>query len=257
MNATQSTAAALALLSATSVVAAAPTPAELVERAIRAAGGRQAISHLPHLEKKGTVENPRRPGRRSEILLRERSDGAYRQEVTFEFRGRKATPVEFYDGVVVKRRFRTTWDDLPADEAREAAAHRLPFLLGVDPAKARLVGETTEADVAALELQVPDGDGTATLWIAKDDGRLVGLEHAGTSASGMGTKEDVVRKLVFRDHRPVGDLVLPHDVETLEDGSPVSRVRWSSIRALDEFDPEWVRVPDPTRRFIPSEELAF
>ena len=71
------------------------------------------------------------------------------------------------------------------------------------------------------------------------------------------TKEEVQRRLLFSDYREVGDLLLPFDVATFEDGSTTAHMRYESIMVLDAFDPAWVRVPDPTRRFIPSEELAF
>ena len=73
----------------------------------------------------------------------------------------------------------------------------------------------------------------------------------------MGTKEEVQRKVVHRDYRKVGALLLPFDVETIEDGKPVSRMRYETIETLESFDPAWLRIPDPTRRYIPSEELAF
>jgi hypothetical protein len=235
-----------------------PTASELVERAIAAHGGRDALAAYPNLEMTGTYESfGRMAGRRSDAVYRERADGAYRMEITFEFRGRKVTPIVFYDGEVVKRRFSRGWDDLPVDEATEEAAHRLNYLLTLDPGEARVEGPGTEADVAVWSLSVPDGRDRAVLHLAQDDGRLVSMEYPGTSADGMGTKEEVQRKLVHRDHRKVGALLLPFDVETIEDGQPASRMRYETIELLEKFDPAWLRVPDPTRRFIPSEELAF
>ena len=249
---------ALTLLGSSSVAAAEPPSAKrLLEAAIEAHGGVSALEDFPHLEMEGTVENPRRPGRRTPVVLRERSDGAYRREITFERRGRKFTPVTFYDGKVVKRRFRTTWDDLPTVEAEEGAAHRLPFLLGVSAADARVEGAGHEGDVDTWRVSVPDGRDRTVLHFAQEGGHVVALEYPGTSAGGMGTKEDVVRKHVYRDFRSVGDVLLPFDVETSEKGSPVSRARHESVRVLDAFDEEWIRVPDPSRRFIPSQELAF
>jgi len=235
-----------------------PAPGALLERAIAVHGGRAALAAWPDLELAGTYESlGRRAGRRSDLLLRERADGAYRREITLEFRGREIRAVQFYDGQAVKRRFSSAWDDLPLDESVEQAAHRLPYLLGLEAADARFDGEAVEADVPVWLLSFPDGRDRATLALAQDDGRLVALEYPGTSASGMGTKEDVRRKVVYRDHREVGALLLPFDVETLEDGQPVSRVRYETIEPLASWDPDWLRVPDPTRRFIPSEELAF
>jgi hypothetical protein len=236
----------------------APTAGELVERAIEVHGGRDALSAFPDLELVGTYESfGRRAGRRSDATFRERADGAYRREVTFEFRGRKMTPVVFYDGEVVKRRFSRGWDDLPTDESAEQAAHRLTFLLTLDLDEAHVEGAGTEDDRPVWSLSVPDGRDRAVLHLAQDDGRLLALEYPGISAEGMGTKEEVRRKVVHRDHRKVGALLLPFDVETIEDGKPVSRMRYETIELLESFDPAWLRIPDPTRRYIPSEELAF
>jgi len=67
----------------------------------------------------------------------------------------------------------------------------------------------------------------------------------------------VQRKLIFRDYRRVEDLTLPFDVEVIEKGSPTVRSRYETIVELADFDPDWLRVPDPARRFIPAEELSF
>ena len=239
--------------------AAAQSASDLIDRAIAAHGGRSALASLPDLELRGTSESltGRSAGRRSDVVWRERADGAYRRESTLEVRGRKVTPVEFFDGSARKRRFGQAWDDLPVDEPREVAAHRLPFLLGAAAADPKLEGETTFADVACWQLSVADGRDRAKLYLAKDDGRAVGIEYPGTSADGMGTRKDVRRTVTWRDHRKVGGLLWPFDVETSEDGTPVSRLRFETITVLGAFDPGWLRVPDPTRRFIPPEELAF
>lgn len=235
-----------------------PTAGDLVNRAIEAHGGRAALERYPHLELKGTAESfGRRAGSRSDVVYRERGDGAYRREMTMEFRGRKVTPVEFYDGEVRKRRFTGSWDDLPVDEAAEQATHRLTLLLSVDVARAEALGAATEDDRAVWQVAVPDGEGRAVLSFAQDTGHLVALQYPGTSAAGMGTKEAVERKVYFADLRQVGDLLLPFDVATFEDGSQTGHLRFETIEVLDEFDPVWLRIPDPTRRFIPSEELAF
>jgi hypothetical protein len=236
----------------------APAAAELLRRAIEAHGGAAALGSLPHLELTGTVESfGRRAGAQSDLLARERADGAYRREVVVDFRGRKTTMIEFYDGETRKRRFRTSWDDLPTVEADEAKAHRLNFLLTIDAAAATVDGAGLEGDRRVWLLSVPDGRGRAVLALDQESGLLLSLAYPGTSAAGMGTKEDVQRKLEFRDHRPVGDLLLPFDVATLEDGSATARVRYATIVRLDAFDPAWLTVPDPTRRFVPPEELAF
>jgi len=250
--------AAVALVPPPAAATDPPSANALIDGAIAAHGGRDALSAYPHLEMTGSYESfGRGAGRRSDLVYRERGDGAYRREITFEFRGRKVTPIEFYDREVVKRRFFRGWDDLPTDEAAEGAAHRLTWLLTLDPSEARVEGAGTEADVAVWSLSVPDGRDRAVLHLAQDDGRLVALEYPGTSAEGMGTKEEVQRKLIYRDHRQVGALLLPFDIEWSEDGQPRARLRFDTIEPLDEFDPAWLRVPDPTRRFIPSEELAF
>jgi hypothetical protein len=235
-----------------------PSADDLILRAIAVHGGRDALATYPSLEMRGTYESfGRGAGRRSDLVCRERADGAYRREITFEFRGRKITPIELYDGEVVKRRFFRGWDDLPVDEAAESAAHRLTWLLTLDPAEARVEGQATEADVAVWSVSVPDGRDRAVLHLAQDDGRLVALDYPGTSAEGMGTKEAIRRKLVYRDYRNVDGLLLPFDVESFEDGQPDTRLRYDTVVVLEKFDPAWLRAPDPTRRFIPSEELAF
>jgi len=249
---------ALAVLASSSRAQDAPAPRDLVQRAIEAHGGAAALKSYPDLEMKGTSESfGRRAGRRSDIVYRERGDGAYRREMTLEFRGRKFTPVEFYDGEVRKRRFTRGWDDLPVDEAVEGARHRLTLLLDLDTAAAEALGAGTEGDRAVWRVGVPDGDGQAVLSFDQQEGYLVAIEYPGTSAAGMGTKEDVDRKVIHADFRPAGPLVLPFDVATFEDGSPVGHLRFESVEVLESFDPAWLRVPDPTRRFIPSEELAF
>lgn len=249
----------LASMSASGAVAAPPSAADVIDRAIAVHGGKAALASYPSLEMKGTTESTsgRGAGRRSDVTIRERSDGAYRRESTFEFRGRKVTPVEFFDGTACKRRFGQTWDDLPIDEAKEGVAHRLPFLLPLAEKDPRVEGEGTEADIACWTISVADGRDRATLSFAQDDGRLLGIDYPATSAEGMGTKKDVRRKLVFRDHRKVGVLMLPFDVESFEDGTPDSRLRLDTVRVLDAFAPAWIRVPDATRRFIPPEELSF
>lgn len=250
--------AAAALVSLQTSATDPPSASDLIDEAIKAHGGREALSSYPHLEMTGSYESfGRGAGRRSDLVYRERADGAYRREITFDFRGRQTTPIEFYDGEVVKRRFFRGWDDLPTDEAAEGAAHRLTWLLTLDPTEARVEGQGTEADQSVWSVSVPDGRDHAVLHLAQDNGRLVSLEYPGTSAEGMGTKEEVQRKLIYRDHRRVGALLLPFDIESSEDGQPEARLRFDTIELLEEFDPAWLRVPDPTRRFIPSEELVF
>jgi hypothetical protein len=52
-------------------------------------------------------------------------------------------------------------------------------------------------------------------------------------------------------------LKLAFDVEELRDGSLQARSRFDTVVVLDSFDPTWLAVPDPARRYIPGEELAF
>ena len=235
-----------------------PSAEDLVRGAIEAHGGSSAIEGYPDLEMTGTAESFRGgSGRRYDIVYRERADGGYRREMTLEFRSRKWTPVEFYDGEIRKRRYSRGWDDLPIDEPAEGAAHRLPMLLSLDLGEAEVAGAATESDRAVWQIRIPDGRDTAVLSFDRESGLLVAIEYPGTSAAGMGTKEEVQRKLVFLDHRPVGDLMLPYEIVTYEDGGQTGHLRFETIEILEMFDPMWVRVPDPTRRFIPSEELAF
>lgn len=248
---------ALALAPAALFAADAPPPKELIEKAIAVHGGRAALAALPSTESRGSYESNRRGTTRVwPVVWYERTDGAYRTELSIDFRGRKVTMIELYDGKVCKRRFGTSWDDMPLDEARERATHRLGFLAeaaGRNPVGA---GEGTEGGVDVWRVEVPDGRGTATLSFSKEDGHLVALEYPGTEAEGMGTKKEVLRKLVFRDLRKVGPLVLPFDVERTTDGKPDGRLRFESIVPLRDFDEAWLKVPDPRRRFIPSDELA-
>lgn len=252
---------AVLLLAGVTVAAAMepPSAVEILDRAVAVHGGKAALASYPSLEMKGTTESVsgRGAGRRSDVTIRERADGAYRRESTVEFRGRKITPVEFFDGTACKRRFGQTWDDLPVDEAIEAAAHRLPFLLSAEGRDPRVEGAGTEADVPCWRISVADGRDRAMLSFAQDDGRLLAIDYPGIQAAGMGTKKEIRRKMVFRDHRGVGALLLPFDVEAFEDGTPDSRLRLDTVEVLDAFAPAWIRVPDPTRRFIPPEELSF
>ncbi len=233
------------------------SPKGIIERAVAFHGGAKTLAALPNLESHGMLETSGRWGARSLPFVHyDRGDGSYRNETTFERRGRKTTVVEFYDGKICKRRFGTSWDDLPLDEPRERAAHRITFLLAALDRTATAAGEGTEAGAEVVRVQVPDGRGQATLSLAKDDGRLVAMEFPGIEADGMGTKKEVVRKLVFRDVKKVGAVLVPFDVELFKDGSPDGRIRYERIELLKEFDEAWLQVPDPRRRFIPSDELA-
>lgn len=247
---------AVALLG-TAAAAEPPTAKGLLERAIEVHGGRGALAPWPSLESRGVYESTGRGGgRTSPFSLWERGDGAYRMEVTFEFRGRKVTMIELYDTTIHKRKFGTGWDDLPLDEAKERAAHRLDLLLAALDRSPKVVGEEAEDGVDCWKVSFPDGRGSATLWLAKDDGRLVAMEYPAVDAGGMGTKEEVVRRLVFRDLRRVGKLLLPFDVEWTKDGKPDGRFRAEVILPIAAWDDGWLALPDPRRRFIPPDELA-
>ncbi len=238
--------------------AAPPTAHALLDRAIAFHGGREALGAWPSLELKGQLElTGRAAGRSAELVARERGDGAYRRETTSDFRGTKVTTTEIYDRSTCKRRSRSGWDTLPLDEPREEAEHRVPFLLQAAERKPTVAGSGTEGDTAVWYVEVPDGRGTARLGLAQDDGRLVSLEFPGTKAEGLGVKEDVTKKVVFRDPRPVGRVRLAFDEERFSDGAPDGRLRLESVTALDAFDRAWLEVPDAADRFVPSEELAY
>jgi hypothetical protein len=238
--------------------AAPPAATALVERAIEFHGGRAALSDWPSLELKGQLElTGRAAGRSAEFVGRERGDGAYRRETTFDFRGSKITTTEIFDRSTCKRRFRSGWDALPLDEAREEAEHRVPFLLQAAERKPTVVGPGTEGETVVWYVDVPDGRGTARLGLAQDDGRLVSLEFPGTKAEGLGVKEDVTKRVVFRDPRPVGRVRLAFDEERFSDGTPDGRLRLASVTVLPAFDSAWLAVPEAADRFVPSEELAY
>lgn len=249
---------AVALLSTSALRAQTPDARGLVEKAITFHGGRAALASMPHFKATGTYEGGgRMAGRTVDALYYERADGGLRAEVTFEFRGRKVTAVTMYDGTMCKRRFRSTWDDIPLDENRERAAHRLPFLLAASTRDPVVAGEGTEAGTDVWRVEVPDGRGKAVLSLARDDGRLVALEYPGTEAEGMGTKKEVTRKLVYHGFRTVGGVQMPSDTELFKDGVFEGRVRIDTFEVIDTWDDGWLQVPDPRRRFIPGEELAF
>ena len=242
---------------AVSSAAQTPDAKSVLEKAIVFHGGREALRSLPDVKSTGTMElSGRMAGRTVDAVFYERGDGRLRSEVTFEFRGRKVTSVTMYDGEMCKRRFRSTWDDMPLDENRERAAHRLPFLLEALERDPVLAGSGAEAGVDVWQVEIPDGRGKAVLSFAQDDGRWVALEYPGTKAEGMGTKEEVTRKLIFHAHRDVGGVKMPADTEQLEDGSLASRVRIEKTEIIQEWDDAWLQVPDPRKRYIPNEELA-
>ncbi len=248
---------ACVLLAASPEPAASADPAALLEMAIAVHGGRSALASLPHFKGTGTYEpGGRFAGRSLDVVVYERGDGGRRTEVTFEFRGRKGTSIEIYDGKMCKRKFGSTWDDLPPDENRERAAHRVSILLDALERGPKAAGEGSEAGAEVYRIEIPDGRGTATLSIAKDDARLVAIEYPATDAEGMGTKEEVVRKIVHHAFERVGGARLPTDLEVLKDGSLEGRMRFETVHEIREWDDEWLRVPDPRRRFIPPEELA-
>ncbi len=249
---------ALLFLGAVPLRAEAPEARALLEKAIAFHGGRAALQAMPHWKASGTYEGGGRlVGRAMDAVYYERADGALRTEVAFEFRGSTRTTVTMYDGTMCKRRSRSTWDDIPLDENRERAAHRLPFLLqalSLDPVVA---GEGEEAGAAVWRVEVRDGRGKAVLSLAKDDGRLVALEFPGTEAEGMGTKKDVVRKFVYHGFEKAGAVQVPADIEMFMDGVFDGRLRFERIEVIKEWDDAWLQLPDPRRRFIPGEELAF
>ena len=236
-----------------------PDPKELLETSIVFHGGKEALASLPDVKETGTIETPgRSAGRARDLVVYERGDGGRRTEVVFEFRGRQVTAIEIYDGKMCKQRFGSGWDDLPLDENRERAAHRIDLLLRALDRAPTLAGEATEAGAAVWQVAIDDGPrGKAVLSLAKEDGRLVAIAYPGTEAEGMGTKKDVTRKVVFHAFQPVGGLKLPSDIETLKDGTFDGRMRFERIEAITAWDDGWLQVPDPRRRYIPSDELAF
>lgn len=247
----------LCLQVVSSAMAQTPDAKSVLERAIAYHGGRAALQALPDVKLTATLElGGRFAGRSVDAVFYDRGDGGQRSEVTFEFRGRKITAVTMYDGEMCKRRFRTTWDDMPLDENRERAAHRLPFLLDALERNPVLVGAGTEAGIDVWQVEVPDGRGKALLSFAQDDGHWVALEYPGTKAEGMGTKEEVTRKLVFHADHDVGGVKMPSDTEQLENGSFVSRIHVQSAEIIADWDDAWLQVPDPRKRYIPNEELA-
>jgi hypothetical protein len=237
--------------------AAAPDPRALLEASIARHGGRAALEAMANFKAVGTLEpGGRWAGRTLDAVVYERADGGRRTEVTFEFRGRKGTFIEIYDGVMCKQRFSTSWDDLPLDENRERVENRVSVLLSAADRSPTLAGEGTEAGVEVWRVALAGEKGTTTLSVAKDDDRLIAVEYPGTEAEGMGTKKEVVRKVVHHAFRAVGGVVLPTDIEIFKDGSLDGRWRYETVEEIREWDDEWLRVPDPRRRFIPPEELA-
>jgi len=234
-----------------------PDASALLERAIEFHGGREALASLPDVKAVGIYEpGGWLAGRTLDAVVYDKADGSRRVEVDFEFGGRKGTWVEIYDGATCKRRSRGTWDDIPVDQNRERAAHRLPILLEVLGRSPEVAGEGNEAGSAVWLVTFPDGRDRAVLSLAKQDGHVVAIEYPGTSAQGMGTEKEVRRKLVFRAFRETGGVMLPTDIEVLEDGSFNERWRFERLETIRDWDDEWLRIPDPRRRFIPSEEQA-
>ena len=240
-------------------LAQSPDPKALLEKSIAFHGGKAALASLPDVKETGTIETPgRSAGRARDFVAYERGDGGRRTEVTFEFRGRQVTAIEIYDGKMCKQRFGSGWDELPLDENRERAAHRLDLLLRALDRAPSLTGEGTEAGAPVWQVAIDDGPrGKATLSLAKDDGRLVAIEYPGTEAAGMGTKKDVTRKVVYHAFQPVGAVKLPSDIEMVKDGTFDGRMRFERMEAVPDWDDGWLQVPDARRRFIPPDELAF
>lgn len=260
MSATLRGPAAVAIVLTLGLAAHAESPdaVDLLNKAIGYHGGRAAIEAMPHVKAKGTLEpGGWLAGRTLDLVAYERADGARRTEVTFEFRGRKGTSIELYDGVMCKRRFSSSWDDLPLDENRERVAHRISILVDALAKSPETLGDGREADVDVWRVEIPDGRGTAVLSLAKDDGRLVALEYPGIQAEGMGTKKEVQKKIVHREFKRVGGVALPSDIEILVDGTFDARLRFETMEPIKSWDDDWLRVPDPTRRFVPPEELAY
>ena len=252
-------AALLVLAVSGAALAQTPDPKDLLEKAIAFHGGKEALASLPHVKGTGTIEMPgRSAGRARDLVVYERGDGGRRMEVVYEIRGRQVTAIEIYDGKMCKQRFGSNWDELPLDENRERAAHRVNLLLQAIDRAPSLSGEGTEAGAAVWQVAIDDGPrGKAVLSLAKDDGRLVAMEYPGTEAEGMGTKKDVTRKIVFHAFQPVGAVKLPSDIEMVKDGTFDGRMRFERMEAIKDWDDGWLQVPDPRRRFIPTEELAF
>jgi len=235
-----------------------PDARALIESSIDRHGGRAALEEMADFKAVGSLEpGGRWAGRTLDAVVYERADGGRRTEISFEFRGRKGTSIEIYDGTMCRRRFSTTWDDLPLDENRERAEHRVSLLLPALDRSPEVTGEGMEAGAEVWTVELPGDEGRTTLYLAKDDARLVAVEYPGTDAAGMGTKEEVVRKVVHHDFRQVGGVVLPVDIEIFKDGSLEGRWRYETIEQIAEWDDGWLRVPDPRRRFIPPEELAY
>lgn len=236
---------------------AAPDAGTLIETSITRHGGRAALEAMANFKAVGSLEpGGRWAGRTLEAVVYERADGGRRTEITFEFRGRKGTSIEIYDGAMCKRRFSTSWDDLPLDENRERVENRVSVLLSARDRSPEMVGEGTDAGVEVWRVALAGEKGKTVLALAKDDGRLIAVEYPGTEAEGMGTKKEVLRKIVHHAFRSVGRVVLPTDIEVLKDGSLDGRWRYDTVEEIREWDDEWLRVPDPRRRFIPPEELA-
>lgn len=256
-------AAMLVLVTATvaTVGAGMPTlaadPVKLIERAIETHGGAATLRSLPSFKATGRLEpGGRATGRSYDATIYERSDGARRSEVVFDFRGRKVTSVEVYDGRVCKRRTSSGWDDLPRDEQLERVAHRIDFLLAALERAPTLEGEASEGGVTVWRVSVPDGRGRALLSLAVDDGRLVALEYPGTEAEGMGVKKEVVWKIFYHAFETVAGALLPTDIEIFKDGSFDSRWRFDRVEAVATWNEEWLEFTGSGRRFIPTEELA-
>jgi hypothetical protein len=253
-------AAFLVVLAASGAVRAqAPDAGALLEKSIAFHGGQAALASLPDVKATGTIETPgRSAGRSRDLVAYERGNGGRRTEVTFEFRGRQVTAIEIYDGKMCKQRFGSGWDELPLDENRERAAHRVDLLLRARDLAPVLAGEGTEAGAPVWQVAVDDGPrGKATLSLAKDDGRLVAIEYPGTEAQGMGTKKEVTRKVVYHAFQSVGGLKLPSDIEMVKDGTFDGRMRFERMETIAAWDDGWLQVPDARRRFIPGDELAF
>jgi len=249
----------VALVASGVALGQAPDPKALLEKAIAFHGGKEALASLPDVKETGTIEVPgRMAGRARDLVVYDRGDGGRRTEISFEFRGRQVTAIEIYDGKMCKQRFGSGWDELPLDENRERAAHRVDLLLRALDRAPSLAGEGTEAGAAVWLVAIDDGPrGKAVLSLAKDDGRLVAIEYPGTEAAGMGTKKDVTRKVVYHAFQPVGAVKLPSDIEMVQDGTFDGRMRYEKMEAVRDWDDGWLQVPDARRRFIPPDELAF
>ncbi len=212
-------------------LAAAPllsqSPEEIVQKMVKAMGGKKALEGIQDTTMTGTIELPQM-GLSGTITVYKKEPDKRRADI--EVMGMLIT--QAYDG-------KTAWwinpqtgatEEMPETEAANAKREAMPSVAILDPAKYGLSftykgkEKVDEKDHFVLEETFPDGF-RVTLYL--DTQTYLVTKSTGTVNTQMG---EVAFEQLASDHKKVGGLTVPHTMRTFYNGAEYMTITLSEVK---------------------------